>query len=50
MDKPTIYRKPMGESLFEEEFTVNLSQMGSLEDFLLWWTLRCSARSLKTFC
>ncbi len=30
MDKPTIYRKPMGESLFEEEFTVEtLSQMGN---------------------
>lgn len=30
MDKPTIYRKPMGASLFEEEFTVEaLSQMGN---------------------
>ena len=30
MDKQTIYRKPMGESLFEEEFTVEaLSQMGN---------------------
>ena len=30
MDKPTIYRKSMGESLFEEEFTVEaLSQMGN---------------------
>ena len=25
MDKPTIYRKPMGESLFEEEFTARVS-------------------------
>ncbi len=30
MDKLTIYRKPMGENLFEEEFTVEtLSQMGN---------------------
>lgn len=30
MDKLTIYRKPMGESLFEEEFTVEaLSRMGN---------------------
>jgi len=30
MNKLTIYRKPMGESLFEEEFTVEaLSQMGN---------------------
>ena len=30
MDKPTIYRKPMGSSLFEEEFTMEaLSQMGN---------------------
>ena len=30
MEKTTIYRKPMGESLFEEEFTVEaLSQMGN---------------------
>ena len=30
MDKLTIYRKPMGESLFEEEFTVEaLSQLGN---------------------
>ena len=30
MDKPTIYRKPMGENLFEEEFTVEaLSKMGN---------------------
>ena len=30
MDKKTIYRKPMGESLFEEEFTVEaLSLMGN---------------------
>ena len=30
MDKPTIYREPMGENLFEEEFTVeSLSQMGN---------------------
>ncbi len=30
MKKPTIYRKPMGESLFDEEFTVEaLSQMGN---------------------
>ncbi|MBQ6062173.1 MAG: IS5/IS1182 family transposase, partial [Prevotella sp.] len=30
MDKPSIYRKPMGESLFEEEFTVEaLSRMGN---------------------
>ncbi|MGM9703917.1 MAG: IS5 family transposase, partial [Prevotella sp.] len=30
MNKTTIYRKPMGESLFEEEFTVEaLSQMGN---------------------
>lgn len=28
MDKPTIYRRPMGENLFEEEFTIEaLSQM-----------------------
>ena len=30
MDKPTIYRRPMGENLFEEEFTIEaLSQMGN---------------------
>ena len=30
MDKPTIYRKPMGERLFEEVFTIEaLSQMGN---------------------
>ena len=30
MDKLTIYRKPMGENLFEEEFTVEtLFQMGN---------------------
>lgn len=30
MQKPTIYRKPMGENLFEEEFTVRaLSEMGN---------------------
>ncbi len=30
MEKPTIYRKPMGENLFEEEFTVEaLSKMGN---------------------
>ena len=30
MDKLTIYRKPMGENLFEEEFTIEaLSQMGN---------------------
>lgn len=30
MDKPTVYRKPMGKSLFEEELTVEaLSQMGN---------------------
>ena len=30
MQKTTIYRKPMGESLFEEELTVEaLSQMGN---------------------
>ena len=30
MDKPTIYRKSMGNSLFEEEFTVEaLSKMGN---------------------
>ena len=29
MQKTTIYRKPMGENLFEEEFTIEaLSQMG----------------------
>ena len=30
MQKSTIYRKPMGENLFEEEFTIDaLSQMGN---------------------
>ena len=30
MQKTTIYRKPMGENLFEEEFTIEaLSQMGN---------------------
>ena len=30
MQKTTIYRKPMGENLFEEEFTIDaLSQMGN---------------------
>ncbi|EJX10867.1 hypothetical protein EVA_00433, partial [gut metagenome] len=30
MHKPTIYRKPMGENLFEEEFTKEaLSKMGN---------------------
>ena len=30
MQKYTIYRKPMGENLFEEEFTIDaLSQMGN---------------------
>ena len=30
MQKTTIYRKPIGESLFEEEFTIEaLSQMGN---------------------
>ena len=30
MQKSTIYRKPMGENLFEEEFTIEaLSQMGN---------------------
>lgn len=30
MQKTTIYRKPMGETLFEEEFTIEaLSQMGN---------------------
>lgn len=30
MQKTTLYRKPMGENLFEEEFTIDaLSQMGN---------------------
>ena len=30
MQKSTIYRKPMGENLFEEEFTIDaVSQMGN---------------------
>ena len=30
MQKTTIYRKPMGENLFEEEFTIDaVSQMGN---------------------
>ena len=30
MQKSTIYRKPMGENLFEKEFTIDaLSQMGN---------------------
>ena len=35
MQKTTIYRNPMSESLFEEEFTISaLSEMGnSLEQF-----------------
>ena len=41
MQKPTIYRKPMGENLFEEEFTIEtlsqignpLEQLASLVDF-----------------
>ena len=35
MQKSTIYRKPMGENLFEEEFTIEaLSQMGNPLDRL----------------
>jgi len=30
MEKTTVYRRPMGESLFEEDFTVEaLSEMGN---------------------
>ena len=35
MQKSTIYRKPMGENLFEEEFTIEaLSQLGNPLDRL----------------
>ena len=63
MDKLTIYRKPMGENLFEEEFTVEaLSQMGnplerlsSLVDFEMfrpvvaseWWQIRQALKRLR---
>ena len=63
MDILTIYRKPMGENLFEEEFTVEaLSQMGnplerlsSLVDFEMfrpvvsseWWQIRQALKRLR---
>lgn len=51
MQKTTIYRKPMGENLFEEEFTIEaLSQWAiPLRNSHRWSTLRCSVLHLKMF-
>ncbi len=49
MQKATIYRKPMGESLFEEDFTIKtcLKWVTLLNSFPSWSTLKIFRPSLE---